>query len=98
MSEIVDQFKKDLADVTWRDLRIHLQRGSIIIVNDRLDLVAVAVAVAEDQKAPVEDWVAAGDLIKPSVEQIEAWETQLDKPFRMLIVQPFILVQMVSHA
>lgn len=98
MSEIVDRFKTDVAEVPWKDLRIHLQRDSIIIVADELDLVDVAVAVTDDDKGEVEGWIAGGQLVKPTAEQADAWESELEKPFRLLIVQPFILVQIVSHA
>jgi len=98
MSELVDRFQKDLAEVPWKDLRIHLQRDAIIIVAAELDLVTVALAVAKDEKTQVEGWIAAGQLVKPTADQAEAWESELEKPFRMLIVQPFILVQPVSHA
>lgn len=98
MSEIVDRFKKDVAEVPWKDLRIHLQRDSIIIVDDELDLVTVAVAVADDDKIEVEGWINGGQLVKPTAEQIDAWESELEKPFSLLIVQPFILLQMVDHA
>lgn len=98
MTDIAEQFKTDIADVTWRDLRIHMQRDAIIIVADELDLVDTAVAVAKDDKVQVEAWIAAGQLLKPTAEQTAAWEVTLDKPFRLLIVQPFILVQMVTHA
>lgn len=98
MSDVIAQLKNDLAEVCWRDLRIHLQHGGIIIVAEGLQLIDVAVSVAEDNKHQVEAWIAAGELTKPSSEQIEVWETQLDKPFRMLIVQPFILIQATLHA
>lgn len=98
MSEVIEQFKRDLAEVSWKDLRIHLQRDAIIIVDQQLDLIDVAVVVAEDDKLKVANWIGEGQLLKPTAEQVSAWESELDKPFRMLIVQPFILVQMVNHA
>jgi len=98
MSDLSERFKTDLAEVPWKDLRIHLQRDAIIIVADELDLVETAVAVTDDDKKNIEKWIAAGQLVKPTKEQVETWETELEKPFRVLIVQPFILVQMVSHA
>lgn len=97
MSKFIEQFKQDLAEVPWKDLRIHLQRDSIVLVADGLALLDVAVAVAEDNKSLVEGWVTAGAISKPTAEQIAAWETQLDKPFQMLIVQPFILLQATLH-
>ena len=93
-----NKFEKDLAEVTWRDLRFHLQKDAIIIVAEDLDLVDVAVAVASDDKEQVSMWIAVGKLSKPDQEQIDQWEAQQDKPFRMLIAQPYILSQVVTHA
>ena len=95
---IRDKFKKDLAEVDWKDMRIHLQRDVIILVAEDLDLVYVAVDIAEDNKDQVAFWISSGKLTKPSREQIDLWESQLDKPFRMLIAQPYILAQIVHHA
>ena len=98
MSELVDRFARDLAEVSWRDLRIHLQRDAIITLTKDLSLIEVAMAVAKDQKSQVESWVTAGKLSKPSELDVQTWEGELDKPFRMLIVQPFILIQAVFDA
>ena len=98
MSEIIENFQQNLAEVDWRDLRIHMQRDAIILVDAALDLIDTAVAVATDDKDRVDGWIAAGQLVKPTAEQVAAWEVTLDKPFHMLIVQPFILAQMVGNA
>ncbi len=93
MSQIFESFKRDLAEVSWRELKIHLQRDAIIVVAADLDLIHVAVAVAEDDKSQVETWINANQLGKPTEKQLESWEKEPDTPFKMLIVQPFILVQ-----
>ena len=98
MSGMIESFKCDLAEVSWRELRIHMQRDAIIIVSTELDLVAVGVAVADDDKAQVETWVASGQLSKPIEKQLESWEQEPAKRFQMLIVQPFILVQDICDA
>ena len=98
MSQLNENFQRDLAEVCWRDLRIHTQRDAIVLVSQELDLIPVAVAVAEDRLDQVEAWVAQGQLGKPTAEQLGCWENDLDKPFRVLIVQPFILVQDIVHA
>ncbi len=98
MSELLEQFKKDLAEVDWKEMRIHLKRDAIILVAAELDLVEVALAVAEDDKSQVETWIGQEQLGKPNAEQLESWEKQLNKPFRLLIVQPYILAQEVIHA
>lgn len=98
MSEMRESFKRDLGEVCWRELRIHMQRDAIILVGPDLDLIETAVAVAEDDKAQVEQWISAGQIGKPEKDSLDSWESDLDKPFRMLIVQPFILIQDVQHA
>lgn len=98
MTDRRSQFQKDLAEVDWRALRIHLQRDALILVAAQLDLVDVACRVAEDDAAAVALWIENAQLTKPLSRQLQSWEEQLDKPFRMLIVAPYILVQEVEHA
>ena len=98
MSEMVESFKRDLAGVSWRELKIHLQRDAIIIISAEIDLIEAAIAVAKDDKIQVEVWIDAGHLGKPTEKQLEIWEQEEDKPFQMLIVQPFILIQEIVHA
>ncbi len=97
MPELMATLKKDLAEVTWRELRIHMQRDVIIVVAENLDLVDTAVAVARDEKDTVQSWIASGEVAKPVTSQLERWENDLAKAFQMLIVKPFILIQEVSH-
>lgn len=98
MSEIRERFEQDLAEIDWRSLRVHLQRDAVILVDPKLDLVDVACKVAADAADEIGAWIARGKLGKPSAAQLEAWEADLDKPFRMLIAAPYILVQEVRHA
>ena len=98
MSEMVDSFKRDLAEVNVRELKIHLKRDSIIIVAAELDLIEVAVAVADDDKTLVETWITASQLGKPTEKQLESWEQESTQRFQMLIVQPFILIQDLCDA
>jgi len=96
MSTLTDRLQQDLAEVPWRDLRRHVQRDAVILVSSGLDLVTTAVAVAGDDSRLIRSWIASGQMAKPTSAQLATWEQQMDKPFRMLIVQPFILVQPLS--
>jgi len=98
MAEMVESFKRDLAEVSWRELKIHLKRDAIIVVAAELDLIDVAVAVANDDKSLVEVWIGENQLGKPTEEQLKSWEEESEYRFKMLIVQPFILVQNVCDA
>lgn len=98
MSEIREGFEKDLGEVDWRSLRIHTQRDSLIMVAVQLDLVDVACKVAADATSEIGEWIEDGLIGKPTTEQLSTWESQLDKPFRMLIAAPYLLIQEVQHA
>ena len=83
--------KIDLTD--WFALRAHLERGGVIVVDNLLDLVEVAVAVAGDDVKRIEEWVSKGLVGKPSAQEIEQWDAEQGKEFLCLIVSPFVLVQ-----
>lgn len=93
MTTTREEFERDLAEVCWRELRVHLRRDALVTVATDLDMVSVATAVAADDTVQVEDWIAAGHVAKPTAAQLKQWESALDTSFLMLIVQPYILIQ-----
>ena len=95
MDEIRRQLQDELDSADWRALRTQLRRDSVILVAPELDLVEVAWCIAKDRSAEVSGWIDTGRLRKPAVEELAAWERELEKPFRMLIVAPYVLIQPV---
>ena len=93
--DIHEKLREELDIVDWRALRSQLRRDSVILVEPELDLVEVAWCVAKDRSAEVAGWIDAGQLRKPTAAELTAWERDLDKSFRMLIVAPYLLVQAV---
>ncbi len=79
--------------VEWHWLRPHLERGALIVVAPALDLVATAARISADDTVQVGAWIAAGQLAKPTREQIADWDADPVRTFRMLIVQPYVLIQ-----
>lgn len=79
--------------VDWEPLAPHANRGGLVLVDPRLDLVEVAVAVAQDEAAVVRGWMEAQQLRKPTEEQIEAWGSETEERFTIVIVQPYVLAQ-----
>jgi hypothetical protein len=95
MDELRKKLAEELDTVDWRALRAQAGRDSVILVAPELDLVEVACCVARDRSTEVAGWIDASQLRKPAVEELAAWERELDKPFRMLIVAPYVLIQTV---
>lgn len=93
MSITKEELSQKIDCAPWDLLRAHLERGTLIIISNDLDLADVAYAVATDEKESVERWVMNKLLIKPSAEQIREWDANKQKLFHMVVISPFILIQ-----
>ena len=92
MTSIQEQLAQDLADVSWKDIIPHCQRDAVIVVYDGLDMIEVGVAIAQDNIAQVQVWVAEQLLQKPSAEQLSLWNQSPEQLFSVLIVAPYVLM------
>lgn len=93
MSDLKDELKQSLDEAQWDWLMPHADRDAVIVVADGLDLVDVGFAIVNDQVAPVQRWIEASLIYKPSIEQKALWNQDQTKRFTALIVQPYVLVQ-----
>ena len=84
---------QEMHRVDWKPLGPHAKRGGLVLVDPALDLLDVAVAVAEDDTERVRRWMGAGQLGKPSEAQVEAWQKEAGEHFAVAIVQPYVLAQ-----
>lgn len=77
----------------WQWLRAHNERGALILVEGMLELAEVGERLVADDSAAVQAWLASSLLSKPTAEQVAAWDAAPAKPFSMLVVSPFVLIQ-----
>lgn len=77
--------------MSWSEMRRNILHQSMILVDSRLDLLAVGVAVAEDDTGKIEQWMAAGQISKPQQEHLERWEKE-EPEFLGLLIPPFVLL------
>ena len=82
-----------MGPIEFSDLRAHLVRGAVIVVDRSLDLLDVGEAVARDDKTRIAAWIEAGLIGKPSLETIERWSKITGPAWVSLVVQPFVLVR-----
>ena len=92
MTSIQKQLQKDRADIEWKSLIPHSQRDSIIFVEEGLDLVEVAVAIAQDEAVKVQAWIAEELIHKPTAQQLSLWNQSPGQLFDAVIVQPYVLI------
>lgn len=95
MPTIQEQLSKDVANIDWQELLPHAKRDAIIIVAENLDLLDVAIAIAQDNTALVQQWIENKSISKPSSEQLTDWNQEMQKQFITVIVQPFVIIQEV---
>ncbi len=85
-----EALSRALGRVQWSDLRAHSDRMALFLVVD-VDLLDVAVAVAEDDTLAVEQWIEERKLLRPSRLQLSRWSDDQNKPFDSVVVQPYVL-------
>lgn len=76
----------------WRELQRFFAGGNMIVVQDGLDLVEVALHIAQDDKDAVRTWLQAGSLVHANEEHARVW-TEEDASLWAVVVKPFVLVQ-----
>ncbi len=80
-------------DAEWEALRPHAERGALILVSPELDLADVGAKFADDETEAVQGWLEAGKIARPTEEQLKEWDQRPSRPFRFLIVRPYVLAQ-----
>lgn len=76
----------------WTELQRFFAAGTVIAVSDDLDLVDVAVRIANDDKDMVAQWMAENRIGRVSDAQASAW-LEADMALWTVVVKPWILVQ-----
>lgn len=82
----------ETARFQWKELQRFFAAGTVIAVSTGLDLVEVAMCIANDDKDAVARWMGEGRLGKVSDEQAGAW-LDADMALWTVVVKPWILVQ-----
>ena len=82
----------ETAKMEWKELERFFASGSLISISPELDMVEVAVRVANDDKTAVAQWLTEGRVAKVSDEQALSW-SESEIVLWTVVVKPWILVQ-----
>jgi hypothetical protein len=93
MSDLRAELSESLDEAEWNWLAPHARRDSLIVVDAGLDLLDVAVAIANDNVSLVQRWIDEAMIGKPSPAQLAEWNLNQTQRFSALIIQPYVLVQ-----
>jgi hypothetical protein len=82
----------ETARINWLELQKFYAAGSVVQVSAELDLVDVAFAFSQDDKAAVENWLQAGLVDRVGDAQAQLWVEQKAELWAV-VISPWILVQ-----
>ena len=91
-SSLYGKLLGETAAISWHELQPFFARGVVLWVAAALDLIGVAQAVAEDDKARIGAWMAAGEVNLLQAAQAEDWLAR-DPSLWAVVVAPWVLVQ-----
>ena len=86
------KLNEETGQVPWTSLLPFFARGDVIAVADDLNLLDVAVAVAEDRAAEIDCWMADARIGPVSDDQAKTWHNS-EAEVWAVVVRPWVLVQ-----
>jgi hypothetical protein len=95
-AELKARLNQETSKLRWTELQRHYAGGNVVVIDEALDLIVVAVAIARDDTAAVGKWMADGLLARVSDIQAAAW-LQVDLEMWAVVVKPWVLVQRVER-
>lgn len=85
-------FHAQTARIAFTELQRYFAGGHLVRVRSGLDLVEVAVALAEDDRQRFEAWIRGGEVAIVDDGQARRW-LELDSELWAVVAQPWVLVQ-----
>jgi hypothetical protein len=82
----------ETARISWSELQKFYAAGSVVEVSAELDLVDVAFAFSQDDKAAVQHWLQAGLVDRVADTRAQLWVEQQAELWAV-VISPWILVQ-----
>jgi hypothetical protein len=92
-----DKLIAEIETISFPLLAAHAARDGLFLVGDQVPLVEVALAVVRNDTVAVEKLVEAGALRRPNADELMRFDRDPEAhTFRFIIVQPFVLAQLLS--
>jgi len=92
---IREKIESEMAPLAWVDLQRAFAQGITLFVKPELNLVDVAVEVAENNTCAVETWMERQQITLVSDEQAREW-FESNTSLMTAIIKPWVLIQTIS--
>lgn len=97
MDELKKKLKEEIESCDWSMLEAHHEREALLLVEGEIPLIDAAMALAKDNVELVKYWQSKNFFRRPTEEEIKSWsEDKFNKMARFLIIQPFVLIQLLN--
>jgi len=95
--KLIEKLTQEQDIAAWKDLRIHAARDAILMVANDITLAEVGAEFAADNKDMVSIWITEKTVKKLDEQFLNKMETQMEKKYHFIIVQPFVLIQEILN-
>jgi hypothetical protein len=85
----------ETARLAWPEIERHFARGVVLQVASGMDLVEVALQIANNNTETVQAWLSDRRLAKADSSEAEDWHRRRAE-FWAVVVAPWVLVQEIS--
>jgi hypothetical protein len=92
LTPLEQELCRETAKVNWADIEPFFANGSLITVDNSLDLIKVAVAITEDDSVNMQVWMADNLVLNTNDQMALNWQ-QSDSLLWVVVVKPWVLVQ-----
>ena len=91
---LVEKLHSETAKIFWHDLQPYFAKGSLLVVDESLDLIKVATDFAEDKADKLKSSIDSELITGPNNDQARLWYAE-NIEFWAVVVASFVLVQIV---
>ena len=96
-ADLAAKLRTEVAKVAWAPLVKHHEREALWLINESVSIVAVGVALAENDTKSITEWLQSGLMRKPVNVEVDAWEAApKSQHFEFLILQPFVIAKEID--
>lgn len=95
--ELIERYKlnSETGRLRWAELARYFASGHLVLADEALDLVDVALQLSRDNARQTKTWVGSGMLTVVSDQQALEFH-QTDQEFWAIVVRPWVVVQRAS--
>lgn len=90
------KFNLETAKLDWQEIQTHFARGVVIVVNQELDLIDIAVKLSDDNAKVIEQLINAGDIVRAHDDHARSW-VEKEPRFWAVVVSPWVLIQEIKE-